>query len=235
MDKTITQYSIVCQASGSEPYTICSFSGEDLSQVLGITQAKTMNVGSYGWIQVCGEVNVRGQTQTAYADFRPNEAKRNLCGEALEEQANSELNDHGKCERLSHLPPLLIENGPYCRLLREARDVFVDGHFYACVAMCGISLERFQRDRAKPYGAEKKHKLWQVREILEKNSAISPETLGLCKSMAQLRNMYAHGSGLKPEEDSLKSLGWMHSFIDKETDLMRAYLIVDGTLHRKHT
>ena len=35
----LTQYSIVCQVPGAEPYTICAYSGVDLSQVLGITQA----------------------------------------------------------------------------------------------------------------------------------------------------------------------------------------------------
>jgi hypothetical protein len=229
MNAILTQYTIVCQAPKAKPYTICAYSGTDLSPVLGITQAKTMHEGYYGWIQVCGVVKVKGRTQAAYADFRPNEAKLNLNNKKLEELGTKE-----KYERLSKLPPILIENGPYCGLLREARDVFVDGHFYACVAMCGISFERFQRDRAKVYGATKKDKMWQVREILKNNNALSPETLNFCENMANLRNEYAHGTGLKPKEDSLKSLGWMHSFIEKETDLMRDYIIIDGMLHRKH-
>ncbi|MBN1806936.1 MAG: hypothetical protein JW837_16935 [Sedimentisphaerales bacterium] len=143
--------------------------------------------------------------------------------------------DRHKYERLSQLPPLLIEVGPYCKLLREARDVFVDGHFYACVAMCGISFERFQRDKAKTYGATKKHKIWEIRNMLQKNKVLSPVTLTLCKNMAELRNKYAHGHGLKPKEDAFKTLKWMHSFIDKETNLMRDYVIVNGVLNRKHT
>jgi len=112
--------------------------------------------------------------------------------------------------------------------------VFVDGHFYACVAMCGISFERFQRDKALPYGATRKHTMNQVRSMLQKNKALSPGTLSLCESMAVLRNEYAHGHGLNQKEDALKSLGWMHSFIDNETNLMRDYVIVDGILSRKH-
>lgn len=79
----LTQYSIVCQVPGAEPYTLCAYSGEDLSQVLGITQAN-MPEGHYGWIQECGKVSVKvgSQTQTAYADFRPNAAKHRL-GEEL--------------------------------------------------------------------------------------------------------------------------------------------------------
>jgi hypothetical protein len=207
-----------------------------------------MPEGYYGWIQECGEavVRVSGQTKAAYADFRPNAAKRHLSEElskGSQEQPAELPSDslgekslaHHKYKRLSQLPPLLIEVGPYCKLLREARDVFVDGHFYACVAMCGISLERFQRDKAKPYGATRKHKIWQVRNMLQENRVLSPRTLTLCKSMADLRNEYAHGHGLEPKDDALKALTWMHSFIDNETNLMRDYIIVDGVLSRKRT
>jgi hypothetical protein len=207
-----------------------------------------MPEGYYGWIQECGEavVRVSGQTQAAYADFRPNVAKRHLDEESSKgsQERPAELPSGGldekslayhKYERLSQLPPLLIEVGPYCKLLREARDVFVDGHFYACVAMCGISFERFQRDKAKPYGATRDNKIWQVRYMLEKNRVLKSGTLILCENMAKLRNDYAHGDGLNPKEDALKALTWMHSFIDNETNLMRDYVIVDGVLSRKRT
>jgi hypothetical protein len=204
-----------------------------------------MPEGYYGWIQECGEVVVRGtsQTQSAYADFSPNAAKRHLSEEiskdSQEHPAESSIGAMDeesfafhKKERLSQLPPLLIEVGPYCKLIREARDVFVDGHFYACVAMCGISFERFQRDKARPYGATRRHKMHQVRRILKENSILKDETLELCEKMAKLRNDYAHGDGLEPKEDALKALSWMHSFIDNETTLMRNYIVVDGILHR---
>jgi len=199
--------------------------------------------GHYGWIQECGEalVSVSGQTQAAYVDFRPNTAKRELREEPSkdsQEQSSGLLSSalaeppHNRLERLSQLPPLLMEDGPYCGLIREARDVFVDGHFYACVAMCGISFERFQRDKAAPYGATRKHTMKQVRSMLQENKVLLSGTLDLCKKMADLRNDYAHGHGLNPKEDALKALAWMHSFIDKETNLMRDYVIVDGILHR---
>jgi hypothetical protein len=227
---------------------VCAYSGTDLSKVVGISQADNMPDGYYGWMQICGNgyVVVSGQKQPAYADFRPNAAKRRLDEESSKGSQkrpaeppsgamDEKFFERHKDERLSQLPPLLIEVGPYCNLLKEARDVFVDGHFYACVAMCGISFERFQRDKAKPYGATRKNKIWQVRRVLKKNSVLSPGTLTLCESMADLRNEYAHGDGLNPKEDALKALQWMHSFIDNETNLMRDYVIVDGVLSRKHT
>jgi hypothetical protein len=207
-----------------------------------------MPEGYYGFIQECGEVAVRvsGQIQPAYADFGPNGAKLRLSKESSKESQkrlaelpygamDEKAIAHHKDERLSQLPPLLIEVGSYCKLFKEARDVFVDGHFYACVAMCGISFERFQRDKAKPYGAMRKHKMPRVRKILQENNVLKVETLALCEKMAKLRNEYAHGDGLNPKEDALKALTWMHSFIDNETNLMRDYVIVNGVLSRKHT
>jgi hypothetical protein len=105
------------------------------------------------------------------------------------------------------------------------------------VSRCaGISLDRFQRDKAKPYGATRKRNInmKEVREILEKNRVLKLGTLALCEDMAALGNNYAHGHGLKPRDDALKALEWMHSFIDNETNLMRDYVIVDGMLTRKH-
>lgn len=237
----LSQYSIVCQVPGAEPYTVCAYNGKDLTQVLGITQAN-LPEGHYGWIQECGEVLVSTgeQTQAAYADFRPNAAKRHLTEELSKrtqewaaEQPSGAMSDssHDTWERLSQLPPLLMEAGDYCALIREARDVFVNGHFYACVAMCGISLERFQRDKAAPFRAAQK-KIEEVRRTLQKNTVLLPETLDLCKKMAKLRDKYAHGRGSNPKEDALKALAWMHSFIDNETSLMKHYAIVEGILYR---
>lgn len=245
----LTKYSMVCQAPGVKPYAgMCAYTGTDLSQVLGISPPDSMPEGSYGWIQQCGRgyVMVNGQTQPAYADFSPNDARLRLSEESAKDsqERRPELSpgvldeksaDHHRYQRLSQLPPLLIEVGSYCHLLKEARDVFVDGHFYACVAMCGISFERFQRDRAKPYGATRKHNIWKVRCMLEKKKVLKPETLTLCEKMAHLRNEYVHGDGQRPQEDAFKALEWMHCFIDNETNLMRDYVIVDGVLSRKRT
>ena len=207
-----------------------------------------MPEGNYGWMQQTGELKVRvgDSTQVAFADFGPNWAKLQLASTPLprsEDQnsapARATLNEDRlasmKIQRLSLLPPLLIETGAYCALLKEARDVFVDGHFYACVAMCGISFERFQRDKAAPFGATDRHKAWEIREILKKRKVLPPDSLTLCKKMADLRNSYAHGHGKTPEKDALTALGWMHSFIDNETTLMRNYEVVDGVLCRRIT
>jgi hypothetical protein len=48
MVDVLAQYSIVCQASDVEPYTVCAYTGTDLSKIVGITQAHIMPPGTYG-------------------------------------------------------------------------------------------------------------------------------------------------------------------------------------------
>jgi hypothetical protein len=225
----LAQYSIVCQALGEHPYTVCAYSGTDLSKILGITQARAMPPGTYGWIQECGAALIRvgGQTRPAYADFRPNAARLGI------DAPDDKSFDPRKIGRLCHLLPLLIESGPYCQFLRDARDLFVDGHFYACVMACGVSLEKFQRDKAKAYGPTRNLKMPEIQERLGTRNAVRPQTLDLCRSMAKLRNEYAHGEGSHPETDAAKAIGWVYSFVDVETNLMRGYVIADGMLVRK--
>ena len=95
---------------------------------------------------------------------------------------------------------------------------------------CTSYLHRYIHPRASPWNFA----LRVIRSMLQENKVLSVETLSLCKSMADLRDKYAHGYELHPKEDALKSLKWMHSFIDNETNLMQDYVIVNGILSRKH-
>jgi hypothetical protein len=226
----LEQYSIVCQEPGSAPWTFCAYTGDDLSQVIGVTQAVRMPPGTYGWIQNAGEaiLPVIGGAEHVYLDLTPNIAR-------LEKQGwpvGGMPLDKERQERLCQLDPWMIEVGDYCKLLREARDVFIDGYFYSCVAMCGIAMERFQFDKATPHGATRKHKMDYIRSLLEKHTVLKTTSLTLCKNMANLRNDYAHGHGVNPADDARKALDMVQEFIRVETDLMRKYRVINGKLHR---
>jgi len=242
----IEGYSLVCQVPGESTGTVRAYTGTDLRQVLAVSLGPTMPEGHYGWMQQTGELQVRvgDATQVAFADFGPNWARLQKATRSapLSNGATStpppgvldeKLIAKMKTDRLTLLPPLLMEFGAYCTLLREARDVFVDGHFCACVAMCGISFERFQRDKARPFGANDRHKMPTIRRTLRTNKVLAPGSLALCEKMANLRNQYAHGHGQHSEADAVRALEWMHRFIDDETTLMRDYEIVNGILHRR--
>lgn len=225
----LEQYSIVCQDPSGEPWTICAYTGDDLSKVIGVTQANRMPSGTYGWIQVVGEVPVIGDAEHVYLDLRPNTVEHEKQGGNQSSETSLEKE---RQERLRQLEPLMIEVGDYCNLLREARDVFVDGYSYSCVAMCGIAMERFQYDKAKPHGATRKHKMYEVRNLLEEKRILKATSLDLCQEMADLRNDYAHGYGANPPEDAIKALAMVQQFIKLETDVMRKYYVIGGKLYR---
>lgn len=227
----LEQYSIVCRSPNGDLWTVCPYTGDDLSQVRGISQASMMPQGTYGWVQTVGaaELPVVDGTEHVYVDFGPNEARQaKQDGRKLDQPPL----DERRQDRLCQLNPLLIEVGHYCQLLREARDVFIGGHFYSCVAMCGIAMERFQFDKASPYGANRKHKMYQIQRILKEKNVLKPESLTLCEKMAELRNDYAHGHGMRPQEDAVEALRMMQRFIEGETSLMRRYHVVNGKLRR---
>src|SRR5262245_13554111 len=50
-------------------------------------------------------------------------------------------------DRYWDLPQLILEpKAEYLELLLEARDLYIGGRFYSCVAMCGIVNERLIKD-----------------------------------------------------------------------------------------
>jgi hypothetical protein len=62
---------------------------------------------------------------------------RERCDEGLE----------AAVERMWDLPPMAVRpEGEYLALLIEARELYVTGRFYSCVAMCGIVGERLTKD-----------------------------------------------------------------------------------------
>ncbi len=231
---TLKQYTLVAQSRSGRRHAVQRWDGKDLSGILGITQAPRMGPATYGWIQVRGEARVQGCQSPVFVDFTPNDAKLQLSGRptVTNDRAQQQARELERFRRLAKLHPLLIEEGEYCKLLIEARDTFVDGHFYACVAMCGITFERFQRDKARPYGAKSRAQMPEIREILSRVKVLEKESLQFCKDMATMRNAYAHGRGQNPKRDALKALTWLHKLIEKETSLMRNYQIRHGALFR---
>lgn len=228
----LEQYTIVCRDPDSGPGAVCAYTGDDISQIVGVTMAHRWPEQWFGWIQETGRVElpVVGGAERVYLDFYPNVARVEKQEGPIQGAIPIETE---RLERLCKLDPLIIELGEYCNLLREARDVFVDGHFYSCVAMCGIAMERFQFDKAKPYGASRKDSGKTIRHLLKKNKVLKCRSLILVRHLADLRNDYAHGHGTNPPEDAIKALAMVQKFIRLETDLMRKYHVVNGKFHRK--
>lgn len=108
-----------------------------------------------------------------------------------------------------------VHHSKYCDLFMEARDLFIQGYFYSCVAMCGIATERILKDiftrtvlvilNGKPtplnnraikdlesFGAK------EICEFLIKAGILSQKLRPAFKDLGELRNGYAHAGGKKP-------------------------------------
>ena len=84
-----------------------------------------------------------------YIDLLPNQPKDDRTREQFRGLLRDgfEKNLPNAVERLWNLPPMIVKlRGEYLTLLLETRNIYVEGHFYLCVAMCGIVCERLVKD-----------------------------------------------------------------------------------------
>lgn len=134
--------------------------------------------------------------------------------------------------RWSELPDLEPTSGPHVPLLLEARELYRHGHFYSCVAMCGIASERIVKDVLGEGLAVRKDdeavelpeeaipeldrfELSAIARFLTKAGLLTPEARKAVLDLAELRNRYAHGSAARPHEDALKALGLLHDVLNR--------------------
>jgi hypothetical protein len=91
-----------------------------------------------------------------FLDVTPNTPKTDRTKEDFGNMLRQKFEQRlpGAVERIWELPPVILEKpfGEYVSLLVEARELFIAGHFYSCVAMCGIVGERLLRRRVSFQG-----------------------------------------------------------------------------------
>lgn len=142
--------------------------------------------------------------------------------------------------RWSELPDLEPTTGPHVPLLLEARELYLHGHFYSCVAMCGIASERIVKDvlgqglavwqddevAALPEEAIPeldRFELSAIARFLTKAGLLVPDARKAVLDLAELRNRYAHSPGTKPREDALKAIGLLHDVVNRTVSLFRGH------------
>jgi hypothetical protein len=138
--------------------------------------------------------------------------------------------------RWSELPNLEPTGGPHAPLLLEARELYRHGHFYSCVTMCGVTSERIIKDilcerlaiwvddQAVDIPAEAvseldRFELGAIARFLTKAKLLVPDARKAVLKLAEIRNTYAHGSGMKPQEDALKAVGLLHAVVSRTASL----------------
>jgi hypothetical protein len=155
-------------------------------------------------------------------------------------------------ERIWDLPPLMViyTGGEYLKLLREARDLYVDGYFYSCVATCGIVSERIIKDilcasiKIEKDGIVETPEnevieeleqidVFRIAKLLRKTELLSRETFKAVDNLVQLRNKYAHARGREAQTDALNAIKLLHQVVEGTVSVFKTHEIRQGKFVRK--
>jgi hypothetical protein len=145
-------------------------------------------------------------------------------------------------ERIWDLPNLNISNPsePYGDLLIEARDLYINGYFYSCVAMCGIVGERLIKDVLRKHviiekGGEKispnaeafdhleRVEIRGIVQFLKATELLSKDAVKAATDLIELRNTYSHARGKRPDEDAIRAIKCLHKIVDDTVSVFKGF------------
>lgn len=193
------------------------------------------------------------QHSEVFLDLLPNQPKndqtrdsfRNLLRERFEQGLSDSV------ERIWDLPPIIVKpHGEYLALLLEARELYVAGFFYSCVAMCGIVGERLVKDVLRASVLVQKNGSTQVPSgrafdqfervevssivrFLEKADILSAEAAKAAKDLSEIRNKYAHARGKGATTDAAKAIKLLDDLVGDTVSFFKDFDIQDGAFVRK--
>jgi hypothetical protein len=141
--------------------------------------------------------------------------------------------------RYATLPILLVRRGEYYTLLIEARELYIQGYFYSCVAMCGITAERIikdifteslcfkKHDKSQPKGLNDKAKSdldsfnsKKICDFLISSGILTAKLRKPLTELGKLRNKYAHAGGKDPDNDSRSAIEYLHQIVEGTVSLL---------------
>jgi hypothetical protein len=189
-----------------------------------------------------------------WIDFMPHSLKGE--GKAVEQSRDSYIAHLKQCievmrddivERYCQLPNLMVHPGPHLNLLHDARELFILGKFYPCVAMCGITAERILLDLFKtalcvkvkgvvsPVSDDARDELeragaWKITQFLVESGVIEKKLGKFFEAVATIRNRYAHGKGGNPQADAEKAIQDLHAIVEGTVSLLVDYDLKAGML-----
>lgn len=151
-----------------------------------------------------------------------------------------------KVRRHLRLPAYMVhEDDEVLPLLLEARETYVDGHFFSCVAASATAADRICIGLLNRYGVttDQKRKILQYTfgEKLEPMKAlklISDKQLQSLQSLNKLRKKHLHPgrpvADRAANRDALKALTLLHEFLEGTLSVFRDYVIENGKLMPRH-
>jgi hypothetical protein len=190
-----------------------------------------------------------GSSIPVFLDLLPNAPKTDQSREKFRQILRERFEQRlpNSVDRIWLLPPLILKpEGEYLALLLEARDLFVDGRFYACVAMCGIVGERLIKDLMRAsvlvqtssgpqtpptvaFDQLERIQISGVIRFLNEANLLSEEAKNAAIGLTEMRNKYAHARGMSPQSDSLKAIEQLHLMVENTVSMFKDYEIRGGT------
>jgi len=190
-----------------------------------------------------------------FLDLLPNQPKNDTTREGfrgiMRQRLEERLTD--SVERIWDLPAMIVKpRGEYLPLLLEARELYIAGHFYSCVAMCGIVGERLAKDvlRAsvlvqklglakipseKAFDQFERVEVNGIVRFLKEADVLSAEAAKAAKDLAEIRNDYAHARGKASNVDAIKAIKLLHVLVEDTVSMFKDFEIKDGAFISKGT
>jgi len=186
---------------------------------------------------------------TVYMDFLPNQPKNDQSREEIADLLRGKFEQRlpDAIDRYWELPSIIVLNpdDKYRELLSEARELFVTGYFYSCIAMCGIAAERLVKDmfrasliiqrngKAEIPTNEAFDQLEHVEtrgmiEFLKETGLLIENAANSAKSLGDLRNRYSHARGKVPQADAIEAIKKLHEIVEGTVSIFKDYEIKDG-------
>ncbi len=194
------------------------------------------------------------QFMSVFLDLLPNAPKNDQTRENFRGMLRDkfERNLPSAVERIWELPPIMLQDpeGAYVELLSETRELFIAGHFYSCVAMCGIVGERLIKDlfrasvlihRAGNATRPAEAAFDQLERVgvnglvrfLKETELLGDEATKAAERLGQLRNRYAHARGEEPHKDAIEAILVLHTLVEGTVSVFKDFEIKDGGFVRK--
>lgn len=191
------------------------------------------------------------EIRTVYMDFLPNQPKNDQSREEIATLLKGRFEQRlpSAVNRYWELPAIMLMNpdDQYRELLLEARELFVAGYFYSCVAMCGIVAERLIKDMLRTSllihrngkteiptkAAFDQLEHVEVRgmiEFLKEAGLLIENAASSAKFLGDLRNRYAHARGKVPQTDAIEAIKKLHAVVEGTVSVFKDFEIKDGRL-----
>jgi len=131
--------------------------------------------------------------------------------------------------------------GPFLSFYIEARDLYREGFFHSCIAMCRITAEKMCEalvDIAK-ISPEDKERLLSLRFydlvwVMLKLNIINSEIFDNLDNIRKIGNNYIHPKGsINPSLDSENVINSLGKLVDRTSSILNEYEIIQGKLVAK--